>query len=144
VPCGYPAPVARVAFLVSAMLCMMATACSDGGHSAAPRTTSTVVGGLSESAARARCRAALPGRLILNSTVLAPGTINEIRHAQDAQVQRATTTIPSDREIAVWCWTGRPNDYTGYAIGTRGEVLFTQEILDEHWSTPPAGPAPIP
>jgi hypothetical protein len=54
-----------------------------------------------------------------------------------------TTTIASDNEIAVWCWTGRPNDYTGYAIGSRGEVLYTQQLGPTYHSAPAPGPAPM-
>ena len=135
----------RIAVLVGAVLCIVTTACSSGGHSsAAPTTTSTLVGGLSAASARARCRSALPGRVLLNWSVLAPGALVAMRTAQDAQAERMTTTLPTDNEIAVWCWTGRPNDYKGYAIGSRGEVLAQQELLEEYRSTPPPGPAPIP
>jgi hypothetical protein len=62
---------------------------------------------------------------------------------EDPRARGTTTTVAADNEVAVWCWTGKPNDYIGYAIGSRGEVLFTQQLGPTYDSTPSPGPAPI-
>ncbi len=107
---------------------------------ATPTTSPNIGIGPLNASAGDRCRSALRGRVVLNAAALPDGAVAEMRNLHG---RGTATSRHRDRESAVWCWTGRPNNYTGYAIGARGEVLFTQGLGAEYSSTPPPGPVPM-
>jgi len=118
------------------------TACTHAGRSTAAtatRSSSTTTARLS---AQEQCRRLLPGRAVVKATWLSAEGVTSLRTAELAPGATRTSIVGED---AVWCWTGRPNDWTGYAIGLRSSrVLFTQGLGPEYSSVPGPGPNPIP
>jgi hypothetical protein len=113
----------------------------------------SVVAGPSHSPAPAAT--ADPGRMcatalgstktVLNAMAASVQDVRELVVGPGRAVAPHAFATARGTDRAAWCWTGRPTNYTLFAVGPDGSAVRIEGLGGPTFiSTPPPGPAPIP
>jgi len=92
------------------------------------------------------CAAALGStKTVLNAVAASVQDVRELVVGAGRAVAPHAFATAQGTDRAAWCWTGRPTDYTLFAVGPDGSAVRVEGLGGPTFvSTPPPGPAPIP